>query len=212
MGYQLIWWAHSHRPAQPGDWWGDKTNHHIKYEKKERMNSISRHKHLIVNSGLLVITLVYIFRDPGEPSQDITETQTPEKLSQKLKRILYWNDYYGSKNFGFCCGRGPYIKHKCPTSLCYTSKDRWQDLESFDAIVFHGRSLNPQDLPAVRWVSVWRLKTTEWMPKLGKLPGADIWLISCAKIHLLSNIWYGENNLMDFPSVQSRKILQVLLT
>ena len=114
------------------------------------MIGISRHKHLIVNSGLLVITLVYIFRDPGGPSQDITEDQTLEKMSPKLKRILYWNDYYGSKNFGFCCGRGPYIKHKCPTSLCYTSKDRREDLKSYDAIVFHGRSLNPHDLPEVR--------------------------------------------------------------
>ena len=115
------------------------------------MINISRHKHLIVNSGFLVITLVYIFHDPGgEPGQDIRVNEISGKVSQKLKRILYWNDYYGSKNFGFCCGRGPYIKHKCPTSLCYTSKDRREDLKSFDAIVFHGRSLNPRDLPAER--------------------------------------------------------------
>ena len=31
------------------------------------------------------------------------------RSGSKLKRILYWNDYYGSKNFGFCCGRGPYL-------------------------------------------------------------------------------------------------------
>ena len=122
-----------------------------KYEKKGKMINVSRHKHMIVNSGLLVITLVYICHDPGgEVGHSNTVDQTTEKVSPKLKRILYWNDYYGSKNFGFCCGRGPYIKHKCPTSLCYTSKDRWQDLKSFDAIVFHGRSLNPQDLPTVR--------------------------------------------------------------
>ena len=130
------------------------------------MINVSRHKHLVVTSGFLLITLLYIWYDPGEESgqsnkadqtRDIVPSnkvdQTREIVPQQIKRILYWNDYYGSKNFGFCCGRGPYIKHKCPTSLCYTSKDRSQDLKTFDAIVFHGRSLNPQDLPAVRSVS-----------------------------------------------------------
>ena len=115
--------------------------------------NISRHKHLVVTTGFLVITLVYIWLDPGEEAgQSNKVDQTPEIVPQKIKRILYWNDYYGSKNFGFCCGRGPYIKHKCPTSLCYTSKDRSEDLKTFDAIVFHSRSLNSQDLPAVRSV------------------------------------------------------------
>merc|ERR1711923_194134 len=69
----------------------------------------------------------------------------------KLKRILYWNDYYGSKNFGFCCGRGPYLKNNCHNSHCYTSKDRREDLKTFDAIVFHGRSLNHNDIPGTRY-------------------------------------------------------------
>ena len=73
------------------------------------------------------------------------------RSGSKLKRILYWNDYYGSKNFGFCCGRGPYLKNNCPNSHCYTSKDRREDLETFDAIVFHGRSLNYNDIPGTRY-------------------------------------------------------------
>ena len=119
------------------------------------MPNLARYKHLIIILTIFVITFVYILHDKDvEHDLDLGVQHTSEKVSQKLKRILYWNDYYASKNFGFCCGRGPYIKHKCPTSLCYTSKDRREDLKSFDAIVFHGRSLNPRDLPAVRYVDM----------------------------------------------------------
>ena len=69
------------------------------------------------------------------------------KKPKKLKRILYWN---ASKKFHFCCGRGPYKKHKCPSSLCHISIDRHENLETFDAIIFHGRFLDPQDIPAIR--------------------------------------------------------------
>ena len=65
----------------------------------------------------------------------------------ELKRILYWNEKYGSKN-EFCCGRGPYKKYKCANDACHTSKDRTNDLSTFDAIQlqFHGRNLNTNDL------------------------------------------------------------------
>jgi hypothetical protein len=72
------------------------------------------------------------------------------KSNPQLKRILYWNELYGSKNYGFCCGRGPYKKYKCAHDACYTSKDRTDDLSTFDAIVFHGRNLNKNDLPTKR--------------------------------------------------------------
>ena len=72
------------------------------------------------------------------------------KSKPQLKRILYWNELYGSKNYGFCCGRGPYKKYKCAHDACYTSKDRTDDLSTFDAIVFHGRNLNKNDLPTKR--------------------------------------------------------------
>ena len=72
------------------------------------------------------------------------------KAKPKLKQILYWNELYGSKNYGFCCGRGPYKRNKCANDACFTSKERTEDLSVFDAIVFHGRNLNKNDLPAIR--------------------------------------------------------------
>ena len=72
------------------------------------------------------------------------------KENPKLKRILYWNELYGRTNYGFCCGRGPYKKNNCANDACYTSKDRTGDLSMFDAIVFHGRNINKNDLPPKR--------------------------------------------------------------
>ena len=84
-------------------------------------------------------------------NRDHIQHKRKKHKPRKVKRILYWNDYYGSRNFGFCCGRGPYIKNQCSNTDCSTSKDRSEDLESFDAIVFHGRSLNYKDIPARRY-------------------------------------------------------------
>ncbi len=37
---------------------------------------------------------------------------------EKPKRILYWNDFYGSRNFGFCCGSRPYKVNGCRNTNC----------------------------------------------------------------------------------------------
>ena len=75
------------------------------------------------------------------------------KVSHNLRRILYWNDFYGSKNFGFCCGRGPYLKYNCQCNACFTSKDRNTNISSYDVIVFHGREINKVDVPKIRYYS-----------------------------------------------------------
>jgi hypothetical protein len=38
--------------------------------------------------------------------------------NEKPKRILYWNDFYGSRNFGFCCGKRPYLLAGCNNTNC----------------------------------------------------------------------------------------------
>ena len=143
--------------------------------QSERMINLSKYKHVIVTSSLVIYTLVTILRDftiDVNTSQELrlnrnfqttlkkvqeTTSFLPLKTKglsvskkqkpKKLKRILYWN---AQEKFGFCCGRGPYKKHKCATSLCHISTDKHENLENFDAIIFHGRFLDPQDIPAVR--------------------------------------------------------------
>ena len=98
--------------------------------------------------------------DERSPLSEISEivTQFPNSssvpacstLRAERKSILYWNDFYGSHNFGFCCGRSPYLKHDCQCSNCFTSKDRTANVSSFDVIVFHGRELKKTDIPKTR--------------------------------------------------------------
>lgn len=135
------------------------------------MINVPRYKHLIV-TAILVITFVNIYQNQTlqvnlyqkqtskNPlrklrhtslflplkSKNFTKNNNPKP--KKLKRILYWN---ASKKFGFCCGRVPYKKHECLSSLCHISVGRQENLETFDAIIFNGRFLDPQDIPAIRY-------------------------------------------------------------
>lgn len=73
----------------------------------------------------------------------------------KPKYILYWNEAYGSTKYGFCCGQEPFVKYDCPVNNCFATDNRSffgseADVSSFDAIVFHQRSLNQEDLPRSR--------------------------------------------------------------
>jgi hypothetical protein len=91
---------------------------------------------------------------PSDHLQENKKLKSHEKQKSKskpeLKHILYWNEQHGSYKYGFCCGRGPFKKYKCAYDGCFTSKDRTDDLSTFDAIVFHGRHLNKTDLPTKR--------------------------------------------------------------
>ena len=72
--------------------------------------------------------------------------------SSSPKYILYWNDAYGSTQYGFCCGQTPFTQQKCPVSNCHSTDNRslLASVDMFDAIVFHQRSLNANDLPEKR--------------------------------------------------------------
>ena len=66
--------------------------------------------------GSITFLHLYIFSYDNnavviDRNQDILATKTTNKKG-KLRYILYWNDFYGSKNFGFCCGRSPYKKYR----------------------------------------------------------------------------------------------------
>lgn len=46
------------------------------------------------------------------------------KSDQTLKTILYWNEAYGSTQYGFCCGQDPYREFQCPYTNCYVTDNR----------------------------------------------------------------------------------------
>ncbi|KAI9562684.1 hypothetical protein GHT06_010138 [Daphnia sinensis] len=63
--------------------------------------------------------------------------------------ILYWTKYFGTADFGFGTGRAPFIE--CPDrGACLTTTDR-SFVNDSDAIIFHARDINVNDLPPDGW-------------------------------------------------------------
>ncbi|XP_015127329.1 alpha-(1,3)-fucosyltransferase C isoform X2 [Diachasma alloeum] len=71
--------------------------------------------------------------------------------SLRLKTILYWNTMYAEKHRHFMFGTGDVFRG-CPVPHCYGTPDRkWlNNLEDYDAILFHGIEMNTGDLPTGR--------------------------------------------------------------
>ena len=71
---------------------------------------------------------------------------------EELKTILMWNLAYGTKEYGIGFGRDNFYKYKCPDTRCYSTSNRsyLNKIEDFDAILFHQRSFDFQDLPKKR--------------------------------------------------------------
>ena len=68
-----------------------------------------------------------------------------------VKRILFWNDAYGSKDYGIGFGDAAFRELNCPIHKCYTTDNRTLiATEEFDAIVFHLRTFFKTDSPSVR--------------------------------------------------------------
>ncbi len=56
--------------------------------------------------------------DGGKMKNGGKEKKGGKNRKEKSKRILYWNDFYGSRNFGFCCGSRPYKVNGCRNTNC----------------------------------------------------------------------------------------------
>ena len=66
----------------------------------------------------------------------------------KLKKILYWNQYFKSNDFKFGLGQLPFRRHNCRVNTCTTTNDR-STLADADVIMFHGPQIG--SLPDVRY-------------------------------------------------------------
>jgi len=69
----------------------------------------------------------------------------------EIKYILFWNEAYGSKEYDLGFGRQPFYDNKCPETRCLATDNRSMfPVEKFDAIFFHQRSLDFNDIPEKR--------------------------------------------------------------
>ncbi|XP_063883307.1 alpha-(1,3)-fucosyltransferase C-like isoform X2 [Scylla paramamosain] len=82
-----------------------------------------------------------VFKEPKrEPNDDDVH----------LKKILFWNDDYYNKHFGFGFGREPFLVAGCRVNTCTTTGDRTRyPIEEIDAVIWHFRS-SDRSLPEYR--------------------------------------------------------------
>ncbi|XP_066953050.1 alpha-(1,3)-fucosyltransferase C-like [Macrobrachium rosenbergii] len=103
------------------------------------------------------------------PPQVLSDNMTRESLralersNTPLKKILFWNDVYGYKNFYFGFGHEAFVKAKCRVSTCFTTANRnLFPPEEADALIWHLRSEDksfpPKRSPHTRYV-FWLLES-----------------------------------------------------
>ena len=76
-------------------------------------------------------------------------TSSEQVPYKPYKKILFWNEAYGNKNYGVGIGADALKKAGCPVWQCETSDNRTA-VEEYDALIFHLRSWTKDDLPKVR--------------------------------------------------------------
>ena len=83
------------------------------------------------------------------PNTDSYE-QEEFSTSPPIKTILYWNSFFGFKDFMFGFQQQPFIDAKCPVTTCYLTDDRTLFNQS-DVVIFSIQGLNLTDLPSYRF-------------------------------------------------------------
>lgn len=97
------------------------------------------------SAGDIVAPSVYVLRMPQEFYH--TDEGVDLKESQ-WKKILIWNEGYGTKTMGFGFGRAPFQLAKCEVDTCFVTGNRTLlPFEEFDSVIFHFRSLDRRAMP-----------------------------------------------------------------
>lgn len=76
-------------------------------------------------------------------------SQRPSNRHNRIKRILFWNLYFESRNYEFGLGQKPFIEAGCRVTNCLTTDDR-NLLNASDALLFHANDFDEIDLPQFR--------------------------------------------------------------
>jgi alpha-1,3-fucosyltransferase len=91
------------------------------------------------------LTVIELMGDNKMPSRlAIPSASQPKR--KKLKRILYWTEYFGTKDYPFKLGDKTFKEAGCRVSNCQLTDDR-NLLNSSDAVIFHINDFDDRDLP-----------------------------------------------------------------
>ena len=123
------------------------------------MFNISRRVVLLLPLGCFLVMWFYIFNGHKINRQRRTERYEMMNKYDKdsvetgtWKKILFWNEAYGNKNYGIGIGKDVFRRASCPVWQCETTDNRWlYPVQDFDAILFHLRSWRRRDVPKRRY-------------------------------------------------------------
>uniref|UniRef100_A0A2P2HYD0 Fucosyltransferase n=2 Tax=Hirondellea gigas TaxID=1518452 RepID=A0A2P2HYD0_9CRUS len=86
----------------------------------------------------------------GHDLPDQQEHMNYSSAHKHLKKILFWNDAYGDKNFFFGSGQEPFLKANCRVNSCYATGNRTLfHTDELDAVIWHLRA-NDKSFPRKR--------------------------------------------------------------
>jgi alpha-1,3-fucosyltransferase len=93
-----------------------------------------------------------LLSDNRHPSGNNNQQQQGQQQQQQHIVILYWTKYFEYNDFEVGLGRTPFTTAQCPPELgtCWTTTDRGL-LNRSQAVIFHARDLDPDDLPPPGW-------------------------------------------------------------
>ena len=134
-----------------------------------------------------------------------------------VKRLLFWNEAYGTKNFDIGLGKDVFRKAGCPVWQCESSDDRTNP-ETYDAVVFHQRSWALEDLPEKRLPSqryiFWMKESPAWrFVNTNLMAGFFNWTLTYRwdSDSVSPYGWFSPVNESYLPMVPEQKLLQRML-
>ncbi|XP_077289960.1 alpha-(1,3)-fucosyltransferase C-like [Arctopsyche grandis] len=107
------------------------------------INTVITFKYIFVIVFTITIML-YFVKWTEKINPNYIKNNLKSEIYQDTKIILFWNSFFGVKDYNFGLGNDPFFKYKCPVYDCFTTADPgWLPIDQYDAIVFHGPEFNP---------------------------------------------------------------------
>lgn len=156
-------------------------------------------------------------REPYQIMESYRKDSYPVSEDRPAKRLLFWNEAYGTKNFDIGLGKDVFRKAGCPVWQCESSDNR-SNPDSYDAIVFHQRSWVISDLPKKRLPSqryiYWMRESPSWrFVKTDPMAGFFNWTLTYRwdSESVFPYGWFSPVNKSHLPMKPEPELLRRLL-
>ncbi|XP_077289839.1 alpha-(1,3)-fucosyltransferase C-like [Arctopsyche grandis] len=100
-------------------------------------------KYFIFLIVFTITIMLYFVKWTEKINPNYIKNNLKSEIKQDTKIILFWNSFFGVKDYNFGLGNDPFFKYKCRVYDCFTTAyPGWLPIDKYDAIVFHGPEYN----------------------------------------------------------------------